>query len=107
VTVAAHPANLYLVVLDNGLYEVTGGQPTPGARRVDFAGLGRAAGVERSYAFAALADWEAGAAQALSGPGPVLVWLAVEGRLGQATPRAPRPMAEQIARLKQALGRPA
>jgi hypothetical protein len=34
----------------------------------------------------------------------VVVWLKVEGRLGQKTPKAPRPMAEQIARLKQALG---
>jgi hypothetical protein len=34
----------------------------------------------------------------------VVVWLKVEGRLGQKTPAPPRPMAEQIARLKEALG---
>ena len=28
VTIASHPANLFLIVLDNGIYEVTGGQPT-------------------------------------------------------------------------------
>ena len=44
------------------------------------------------------------AAEALSGPGPVVVWLRVEGRLGQKTPLAPRGMAEQIRRLRQALG---
>jgi hypothetical protein len=34
----------------------------------------------------------------------VVVWLKVEGRLGQQTPKAPRPMAEQISRLRHALG---
>jgi hypothetical protein len=34
----------------------------------------------------------------------VFVWLKVNGELGKATPSAPRPMAEQIARLRGALG---
>jgi thiamine pyrophosphate-dependent acetolactate synthase large subunit-like protein len=106
VTLAAHPADLFLVVLDNGLYEVTGGQPTPGAGKVDYAGLARAAGIARSYRFDDLPAWSAGAAEALAGPGPVFVALAVEGRLGQKTPRAPRPMAEQIQRLREALAGP-
>jgi sulfopyruvate decarboxylase subunit beta len=104
VTLAANPAPLYLLILDNRLYEVTGGQVTAGTGRADFAGLARASGVNRVYTFDALAAWEAGAAEALSGPGPVVVWLKIEGRLGQKTPKAPRPMAEQIARLRQALG---
>ncbi len=37
VTLASHPADVYLLILDNGLYEVTGGQPRAGAGRVDFA----------------------------------------------------------------------
>src|SRR5437660_5813661 len=41
----------------------------------DFAGLARGAGIQRTYTFAALEDWKAGAAQALSGPGPVVVGL--------------------------------
>jgi sulfopyruvate decarboxylase subunit beta len=104
VTLAAHPADVYLVILDNGLYEVTGGQATAGTGRADFAGLARAAGIGRAYAFDTLDGWRQGAAEALAGPGPVVVWLKVEGRLGQKTPQAPRPMAEQIARLRQALG---
>jgi thiamine pyrophosphate-dependent acetolactate synthase large subunit-like protein len=103
VTLAAQPANLYLIIIDNGLYEVTGGQPTAGAGQADFAGLARAAGISRVCAFAAAADWRRKAGEALSGPGPVVVSLKVEGRLGQKTPAAPRPMAEQIARLRQAL----
>jgi thiamine pyrophosphate-dependent acetolactate synthase large subunit-like protein len=104
VTLAQNPANVYLLVLDNALYEVTGGQPTAGSGHTDFAGMARAAGVRRVYQWDTLEGWRAGAAEALTGPGPVVVWLKVEGRLGQQTPKAPRPLGEQIARLKQALG---
>jgi thiamine pyrophosphate-dependent acetolactate synthase large subunit-like protein len=103
VTLANHPANLYLVILDNGLYEVTGGQPTAGTGHVDFAAMARAAGIARAYTFPDLGAWRAGAEGALSGPGPVVVALTVEGRLGQKTPKAPHPITEQVARLRQAL----
>src|SRR4029079_17188591 len=104
VTLAQHPANVYVIVLDNGIYEVTGGQAHAGAGHVDYAALARAAGIARTYTFATLADWQAGAGAALSGPGPVVVHLKVEARFGQKTPKAPRPMSEQIQRLQQALG---
>jgi thiamine pyrophosphate-dependent acetolactate synthase large subunit-like protein len=103
VTIASNPANLYLVIIDNGLYEVTGGQPTVGACRTDFAGLARAAGIQRVYSFETLEAWSAGAAEATNGPGPVVIWLKVEGKLGQKTPTAPRPMNDQIQRLQEAL----
>jgi thiamine pyrophosphate-dependent acetolactate synthase large subunit-like protein len=105
VTLASNPAALYLIVIHNGLYEVTGGQSTVGvgAARVDFDGLARAAGIARSYRFASASAWEADAQTALNGPGPVHVCLEVDGRLGQSTPKPPRPMAEQIERLRAAL----
>jgi sulfopyruvate decarboxylase subunit beta len=103
VTVANHPAPLHVVLIDNGLYEVTGGQAVPGSGRTDFAGLARAAGIERVYSFDDLGKWQAEAVDALAGPKPSFVWLQVEGRLGQKTPRPPRPMAEQISRLQGAL----
>jgi sulfopyruvate decarboxylase subunit beta len=103
VTLAQHPANVYLLIVDNGLYEVTGGQPTPGAGRTDFAALARAAGIARVYSYDSADAWRAGAAEALTGAGPVVVWLKVEGRFGQQTPKAPRPMDDQIARLRHAL----
>ncbi len=104
VTLANHPANVYLLIIDNGMYEVTGGQPTAGTGHADFAGLARAAGIRRVYVYDTLESWKAGAAEALSGPGPVVIWLKVEGRVGQKTPAPPRPMAEQIERLKRVLG---
>ncbi|HVS37744.1 MAG TPA: thiamine pyrophosphate-dependent enzyme [Gemmataceae bacterium] len=104
VTIANHPTNLYLLILDNALYEVTGGQPTAGTGHVDFGMMAWAAGIKRVYAFDAIEEWRAKAAEALSGPGPVVVWLRVEGKYGQSTPQAPRPMAEQIEGLRRALG---
>lgn len=104
VTVANHPANLFLIITDNNHYEVTGGQPTAGSGHTDFAGLARAAGIARVYTFETRDAWQAGAAEALSGKGPVMIWLKVEGKLGQKTPKPPRAMAEQISRLKKGLG---
>lgn len=104
VTIANHHANLYLLIFDNALYEVTGGQPTAGSGHVDFAQMARAAGIQRVYTFDALNDWRTRAAEVLSGPGPVVAWLRVEGKLGQTTPKPMRPMADQIERLQHALG---
>jgi sulfopyruvate decarboxylase subunit beta len=103
VTLADHPSRLYLLIMDNALYEVTGGQPVVGGGRTDFAELARGAGIKRVYRFDSLDAWKEGAAKALTGPGPVVVWLKVDGRLGQKTPKPPRPMADQLRRLCQAL----
>jgi thiamine pyrophosphate-dependent acetolactate synthase large subunit-like protein len=104
VTIAAHRAELYLIIMDNGIYEVTGGQPTAGSGHTDFAGVARAAGIKRVYEFDRVESWRTAAGEALSGPGPVVIWLRVEGRIGQKTPSPPRPMQDQITRLRQALG---
>src|SRR5260370_40524428 len=68
VTLAHQPANVYLLILDNALSEVTGGQPTAGAGHTDYAGLARSAGIRRVHTFDAVEDWRHGAAEALSGP---------------------------------------
>jgi len=106
ITLANHPANIHLLILDNGLYEVTGGQPHAGVGHADFAELARGAGIRRVYSFDNHDSWQAGAAEALAGPGPAVIWLKIEGRLGQQTPKPPRPMSEQIARLQAALELP-
>jgi thiamine pyrophosphate-dependent acetolactate synthase large subunit-like protein len=104
VTLAHYPANVFVIILDNGHYEVTGGQPHAGGTNVDYAQIARGAGVSRVYAFDTLADWQAGASEALGGVGPVVVHLKVEALKGQKTPKPPRPMTEQIQRLQAALG---
>jgi thiamine pyrophosphate-dependent acetolactate synthase large subunit-like protein len=79
-TIAASGAkNLTLVVLENGIYEVTGGQKTAGAiAQVDFAGMARAAGFPSAFHFDDLAAWRQQAAAVLQAPGPRFVSLAVE-----------------------------
>jgi thiamine pyrophosphate-dependent acetolactate synthase large subunit-like protein len=104
VTLADYPADLFYILIDNGVYEVTGGQPTAGAGRTDFAGLARAAGIRRVYCCETAEQWSATAAEALSGPGPVFVWLKVAARPGQRAPTTARPMHEQIVRLRRQLG---
>ena len=42
VTVAQFTLPLRILLIDNGLYEVTGGQPVANARRTDFASIARA-----------------------------------------------------------------
>jgi len=103
VTAAQFPAPLFILLIDNNLYEVTGGQAVANAGRTNFAALARAAGIGRVYECSERSEWEAIAGESLSGSGPVLVWLKVRGELGKATPAPPRPMAEQISRLREGL----
>lgn len=104
VTAAQHRVPLYVVLIDNGLYEVTGGQPVAGAGNTDFDAIALGAGFERVYGFDTADGWKSQAAECLSGDGPVFVWLKVVGEKGKTTPTPPRPMAEQIARLRSAIG---
>jgi thiamine pyrophosphate-dependent acetolactate synthase large subunit-like protein len=103
VTAAQFDVPLYILLIDNGLYEVTGGQPVAGARRTNFAQIARGVGIARVYECGTRDEWAAAAPDALRGPGPVFVWLKVAGELGKPTPAPPRPMADQIATLRAAL----
>lgn len=100
VTAAQFPVPLRILLIDNGLYEVTGGQPVANAGRTDFAAIARGAGIGRVYTCDSREAWELVAREALSGSDPSFVWLKVQGERGKATPTAPRPMADQIARLQ-------
>ena len=51
VTAAQYPAPLTVILIDNGLYEVTGGQDVAGAGGPTSVGLARAAGIGRVYSF--------------------------------------------------------
>ncbi len=104
VTLAASGAkNLTLIVLDNGIYEVTGGQKTAGqAARVDFAGLATAAGIESVAMFDDLIDWQNGAAEVLKLPGPRVIVLVVEP-VEDYLLNVPGPMRERMERFKAAL----
>lgn len=97
--------NLTIVLLDNGLYEVTGGQETPAAQvAVDYAGLARAAGFPSTAEFRDLADWQSQAAEFLALPGPRFIRLVVESAPREFLTSGSPPLAEQLAGLQAALG---
>ena len=108
---AAPPANLSIVLCDNGVYEVTGGQPTPGSaqgradgRQVDYAELARAAGFEEVHHCREEARWRADARPLIDRAGPVFVWLEVAPSPGVKGPRSPGPAPERARRFMTALG---
>lgn len=97
--------NLTVVLLDNGLYEVTGGQETPAARvAVDYVALARAAGFPSTFEFCDLTDWQSRVADALASPGPRFVRLVVGAAPRELLTSSTPPLAEQLAGLRSALG---
>jgi thiamine pyrophosphate-dependent acetolactate synthase large subunit-like protein len=104
------PANLVTVVLNNGAYEVTGAQPTPGAPAgraagdgVDFAGLARSSGFQSVHHFTELASWQREVRSTLDLPGPSFVVLDVALVPGAKGPRSPGPTAVRARRFMDAL----
>jgi sulfopyruvate decarboxylase subunit beta len=73
---AAAPRNLIHCVSHNGTYEANGGHPLP-SRRIDFAGLARAAGYRHAVTISELAEFEAQIGPLLTMVGPVFVELMV------------------------------
>ena len=74
VTIAGQaPKNLYHIVLDNGMYATTGGQPVPNAGGFSFAGLAREAGYPKTYEFDDLEEWTTRIGAILNEEGPILI----------------------------------
>lgn len=72
VTVGAQaPANLLLMVMDNGVYGTTGGQPVPGAGKVDMITLAKGAGISRTYSFNDSTHFAGQLGRLLGAEGPV------------------------------------
>ena len=67
------PKNFYHIVVDNGMYAMTGGQPVPGDGVFSWSELAEASGYKKSFEFENLEDWTTGIGDALDEPGPVLV----------------------------------
>jgi sulfopyruvate decarboxylase subunit beta len=100
---AAAPANLAVIVYDNGVYEVTGAQPTPAGDRVDFAAVARACGFQSVSRYSRLNDWTENLPRILSTPGPTFTTLDVAPVPGAKGPRSPGPAGERALRFMAAL----
>ncbi len=99
---AEQPPNLVIITFDNGVYEITGAQPTPGAPagrkggdRVDYLALARACGFRSAFRFTTLAEWTAGLRGVLDVTGPTFAVLDVAPVPGARGPRSPGPTGER------------
>ena len=95
------PPNLAVIIMDNGVYEVTGGQPVP--RRPDFASLARGSGITNVSQFVDGATWSAAADEALAAKGPTVVVLDIEPDFARPAPKSPGPAAARAVALRAAL----
>jgi sulfopyruvate decarboxylase subunit beta len=105
VTIAEQaPPNYALVVFNNGVYEVTGGQPIAGSGQVDFVSIARAAGIHHTPHIRDISSWKAIAPRILRGPGLEFVTIDVDPiRAGEISPKAPCPMPQQVEQFRNAL----
>jgi sulfopyruvate decarboxylase subunit beta len=109
--VAANVPNLVVIVFDNGVYEVTGQQPTAaaagrgGGRGADFGGIARACGFDSVYAFSDSPTWANDARRSLDAKGPTFISLDVEPVIGGTAPHSPGPTAARAERFMEALRR--
>jgi thiamine pyrophosphate-dependent acetolactate synthase large subunit-like protein len=80
------PKNLTLVVMDNGIYQITGSQPTPG-QRADIVAIAAGCGLSNSVCAADEEDFERLVDRALAADGPALVAARIDDKPGVGTTR--------------------
>lgn len=79
------PKNLTMVVWDNGIYQITGGQPTASASAADLVAIARGAGVANSAWAADEDDFDRLFAAALKEGGPSLIAVRTDNKPGVGT----------------------
>lgn len=102
--VAANAMNLTVVVLDNGIYEVTGGQKHAASLAgVDYAKLAQAVGFRSAFRFDDLAVWREQAKFALESPGLRFVSLCVDKALPSDLATWLAPISERLFQFARAV----
>jgi thiamine pyrophosphate-dependent acetolactate synthase large subunit-like protein len=79
------PKNLTMVVWDNGIYQITGGQPTASASVADLVAIARGSGIANSAWAADEDDFDRLFAAALMGGGPSLIAVRTDKKPGIGT----------------------
>jgi len=79
------PKNLTIVVWDNGIYQITGSQPTASASAADLVAIARGAGIASSAWAADEADFDRLAASALKAQAPSLIAVRIDDKPAVAT----------------------
>jgi thiamine pyrophosphate-dependent acetolactate synthase large subunit-like protein len=87
-TIAAlAPKNLTMIVMDNGIYQITGAQPTPAAAVADIVAIASGCGLTNSAWAADEEDFERLVDQSLSASGPTLIGVRIDDSPGVGTTR--------------------
>jgi thiamine pyrophosphate-dependent acetolactate synthase large subunit-like protein len=81
------PKNLCMIVMDNGVYQITGAQPTPAGAVADIVAIAIACGLANSSWAADEEDFERLIDQSLSATGPTLIGVRIDGKPGTGTTR--------------------
>jgi thiamine pyrophosphate-dependent acetolactate synthase large subunit-like protein len=101
----AGATNLVVIVFDNGVYQVTGSQPVPGATQRDFAAIARGCGIASVFRCGSIDEWRTAAPQVLDARGPTVVVLDTRPSDAPA-PRSPGPAGDRARALMRALASP-
>ena len=79
---AVAPKNLTMLVMDNGIYQITGGQPTPAAGVSDLVAVAQACGLAESHWASDEEDFERLLQAALAASRPHLIAARIDGQPG-------------------------
>ncbi|WP_291858057.1 thiamine pyrophosphate-dependent enzyme [Bradyrhizobium sp.] len=91
------PKNLTMIVMDNGIYQITGAQPTAAAAAADIVAIATASGLSNSAWAADEEDFERLVDQALSASDPTLIGVRIDDKPGVgATRRDPAQIRERF-----------
>ncbi len=97
--VSLRPKNLSLIVMDNGIYQITGAQPTPAAASSDIVAIAQGCGLADSAWAADEEDFERLVDQSLSATTPTLIAVRIDDKPGVgATDRDPVQIRERFMR---------
>ena len=87
-TIAAlRPKNLIMIVMDNGIYQITGAQPTPAADVADIVAIAIGSGLANSAWAADEEDFERLVEEAMSASEPSLIAVRIDDKPGVGTTR--------------------
>lgn len=81
------PKNLVMIVMDNGIYQITGAQPTPAAGVADIVAIALGSGLANSAWAADEEDFERLVEDAMAAAGPSLIAVRIDDKPGRGTTR--------------------
>lgn len=81
------PKNLIMIVMDNGIYQITGAQPTPAASVADLVAIATGSGLANSAWAADEEDFERLVDEAMSASEPSLIAVRIDDKPGVGTTR--------------------